>query len=83
MQENERQGGNGNDAMNPLRLLIWEIEPQFPHVARSHKFPSFAGIAEDLPPFLSFCVSVSRHRGGHPGTSSHVLVAVGSVHPIR
>lgn len=39
-------------------------------VGASHILPSFAGIAEVLPLFLSFCVSVSRHREGRPDTSS-------------
>jgi len=39
-------------------------------VGVSHILPSFAGIAKVLPLFLSFCVSVSRHREGRPDTSS-------------
>ena len=41
-----------------------------PPVGHPHIFPAFAGIAEVLPLFLSFCVSVSRHREGRPDTSS-------------
>jgi hypothetical protein len=52
--------------MGPVRL----IGGWFRSVGLFHIFPSFAGIAKVLPLFLSFCVSVSRHLEGLPGTLS-------------
>jgi hypothetical protein len=55
-----------NYAMSP----VCPIGRWYPPAGLSHTFPSFAEIAKVLPLFLSFCVSVSRHREERPDTSS-------------